>query len=38
MNDAYAKGKISEQHYKLLNDKISDSENYTNLTRNSHYH
>jgi uncharacterized membrane protein len=27
IKDAYAKGKISEQHYKLLNEKISDSKN-----------
>ena len=27
INDSYAKGKISEQHYKLLNEKLSDSKN-----------
>jgi uncharacterized membrane protein len=27
IKDAYAKGKITEQHYKLLNEKISDSKN-----------
>jgi YVTN family beta-propeller protein len=27
INDSYAKGKISEQHYKLLNEKLSDNKN-----------
>ena len=27
IKDAYAKGKINEQHYKLLNEKISDHKN-----------
>ena len=27
IKDAYAKGKISEQHYKLLNEKLSDNKN-----------
>ncbi len=27
INDSYAKGKISEQHYKLLNEKLSDIKN-----------
>jgi len=27
ITDAYAEGKISEQHYKLLNEKLSDNKN-----------
>jgi hypothetical protein len=27
INDSYAKGKITEQHYKLPNEKISDNKN-----------
>jgi hypothetical protein len=27
INDSYAKEKQSEQHYKLLNEKLSDNEN-----------
>jgi YVTN family beta-propeller protein len=33
INDSYAKGKISEQHYKLLNEKLSNNKNnQQNLT------
>jgi YVTN family beta-propeller protein len=34
IKDAYAKGKISEQHYKLLNEKISDSKNNRQYNNN----
>jgi hypothetical protein len=27
INDSYAKGKINEQHYKLLNERLSDNKN-----------
>jgi hypothetical protein len=27
INDSYAKGKMIEQHYKLLNEKLSDNKN-----------
>jgi hypothetical protein len=31
IKDAYAKGKLNEQHYKLLNEKISDSKIINNI-------
>lgn len=34
IQDAYAKGKLSEQHYKLLNDKISNSKNNQQYNNN----
>jgi hydroxymethylpyrimidine pyrophosphatase-like HAD family hydrolase len=34
INDSYTKGKISEHHYKLLNEKLSDNKN--NQQSNNH--
>jgi YVTN family beta-propeller protein len=34
-NDSYAKGKISEQHYKLLNEKLSDNKNNQQQSNNN---
>jgi hypothetical protein len=35
INDSYAKGKISEQHYKLLNEKLSDNKNIQQSNNNN---
>ena len=34
INDSYAKGKITEQHYKLLNEKLSDNKNNQQYNNN----
>jgi hypothetical protein len=35
IKDVYAKGKISEQHYKLLNEKLSDNKNNQQQSNNN---
>jgi hypothetical protein len=38
INDSYAKGKITEQHYKLLNEKLSDNKNNQQSNNNQREH